>query len=477
MKREKFLTLNSSNVISPTLAKINLAKFVLSDDPIDKEDFSKLLVSFYSFCYDKAKQLGGTLPEIEYKTFKSASANYIASVGQRTMSINLSFLDITSKTAMSPENKAELLNTIFHEHSHVMDYNLEQNKHNLSKKFEYNYPLIADEDFEVMFSILNEIEDPNKSKLKNFFDRKKIKKEIKKMHNKNYFFSGEEIRARENGIKFSSEIVESAINTPTNDKKHGIALAVKAELDKGKEYDENHTNRLKDFEFSEDSKSATSQLNHLILNYLTESKNKLMKQNKENPNDKSIHKTYYDFEELAHTLEASLNLNYDQDVANKYFDILIEASSVKMFETGLLADFLNNGNFLPTAEQFESVITVFKNYTKTVEDFTVNPLRFCFNNLNRFDKNLILDCFAKDNPATINLLKDFNYIPCLMVIGDDEIKDLIERYQDKSDQSEKSSTSLFGKIKSHLTKGKTESSDDTTQNPSLDDSSEMDFEE
>ena len=62
-------------------------------------------------------------------------------------------------------------------------------------------------------------------------------------------------------------------------------------------------------------------------------------------------------------------------------------------------------------------------------------------------------------------------------IGDDEIKDLIERYQDKSDQSEKSSTSLFGKIKSHLTKVKTESSDDTTQNPSLDESSEMNFEE
>jgi hypothetical protein len=198
---------------------------------------------------------------------------------------------------------------------------------------------------------------------------------------------------------------------------------------------------------------------------------------KQNPNDKSVYRKYYDFEKLANAMDSNLHIAFDQDIANKYFDILIEASSLKMFETGLLSNFLNNGNFLPTAEQFESVITTYKNYSKTIDNWTTNPLRVCFNSLNKFDRNLILDGFANDNPVFINLLKDFNSMACLIVIENDEIEDLIDRYQDKSDQSEESSTSLFGKIKSHLTKGNTESSNDTTQNPSLDESSEMNFEE
>ena len=431
MEKQKLNRVSNYNSIKFEDAKQKLVDFLMLKSTTNflTEDISELLPAFYSYCNHKFKERGTHLPKINYNAVSLGENATIAYVGYNELNINIDEFD--TDTELTPSKKLEILDILFHEHTHLADYNNNSSKTNLTSKPEVKEPL-RDECFDVFEEKLENYHSNNNKKTKITTLREKIFKSFIEVNYKQYFLSAEESRARRTANEFVRDILDEAtkqnINTSNqfmlNDLEQALNDYTYAEREE-EEYVSSFkdTPELKDF------------LTNVRGDFLSEFESLVKEFKQEYTKDPDSYESQTiaeSIEDLTDPLLLTLTCEmYDEQIANDLLNSYIElGKDNKYFQLGNFSNLISTTKILPTQEQMIDIAKCFRQ-KQVAGSYSYNPLDSFITAFNFYDTKTLLDIFMIDNP---DFSEQLEFYSGLLVDIDDKTK---MNYQRKSDTLQK----------------------------------------
>lgn len=401
MEKQKLVRL--SNSISFNDARQQLVDFVMCDQNtiFSMENLVELLPAFYSYCNHQFKEKGTHLPKIKYNAVSLGSNSTIAYVGYNELNINVDEFD-TDLTTLTADQKLEILNILFHEHTHLSDYNNNAIKTTHNIKTELKQPL-RDDCFDYFNNKLKEYytvnPDNNTDRAKSFITRKNIFDNFVAVNYRYYYLSNEEARARNTAFEFTREILDEATNQNINSSKqlllNDLNQAFNDQLSDEREED----SHVRTFKLKPELKNFIERAREDMLGEFSSLVTNFKSEYKKDPDSTKTEVLSQSIENLTDPLLLTLyGEMYDDNIAknllNSYIDL---AKDNKYFELGNFSNLIGGTKLLPSKEQMIDIAHIFQN-KPGVSTFTYNPLDSFVTAFHFYDTDELLDIFMIDNP-------------------------------------------------------------------------------
>lgn len=407
---EKFITLERpNNVIDMDTAKDNILSFIISSvktDRVNKEDFYKLLPSFYSFCYHKKLEEGCNLREIEFKEDDKYNDN---STSAFSFANEVHFCPYLAQNSSQIINVFDLIDSTFHEISHVSEFynaNLRSNTHQFHDS---HFGNIQEDSINIYLSLCKRnIGKDDLFKCPNDFAYEDKAEEILNYLNKLYFFDENEQNARSFATNSILELMEYSTNKELSDED-------KTALDKFRIthfnlHLINKTNMLniKQSELRDVTKKElleyTEKLHSDLKEYIQIRRELDSPSLNEDERKIQLLKTNQIINNAEMNIIGMLGVNYDENLANSFAETLLSINE-EFRETNPLAfpKLIETTKFSPTKEQFIRCAKNFRNNfnnsneLNNISEFKTPLTPFIYHFSSCYHLEILLRTYGVDN--------------------------------------------------------------------------------
>lgn len=413
MEKQKLVRLSDFNSIGFNDARQQLVDFVMCDQntTFSMENLVELLPAVYSYCNHQFKEKGTHLPKIKYNAVSLGSNSTIAYVGYNELNINVDEFD-TDLTTLTADQKLEILNVLFHEHTHLSDYNNNAIKTTHNIKTELKQPL-RDDCFDYFNNKLKEYytvnPDNNSDRAKNFIKVKNIFDNFLAVNYKYYYLSNEEARARNTAFEFTREVLDEATNQNINSSKQPLLNDLNQAFNDQLSDEREEDGHVRSFKLKPELKEFLERAREDMLGEFSSLVTSFKSEYKNDPDSTKTQILAQSIENLTDPLLVTLygemhDENIANDLLNSYIDL---AKDNKYFELGNFSSLIGGTRLLPSKEQMLDIAHIFQN-KPGVSSFTYNPLDSFVTAFHFHDTDELLEIFMIDNPEFAGQLEFYS---------------------------------------------------------------------
>lgn len=400
MDKQKLVRLSEYNSIPFSEARQKLVDFVMLDTNslFTVEKLTELLPAIYSYCNHQFKGKGTHLPKVRYNTVSIGENSTIAFVSYNEININTDEFD-TEITTLTAEQKLEILDVLFHEHSHLADYNFDAIKTTHNVKTELKQPL-QDQCFDYFEDNIKEYVSSDFQDIgKNSNKQKNLFKNFIDLNYKNYFLSAEEARARNTAIKFTREILDEATKQHINSSKQFMLTDLNQAYQDIINDERHEDSHVRSFKLKPELKEILLSMREDMLGELSILSKEFKEEHENNPESSRTQILASNIENLTDPLLVTLYGElYDEKIANEVLNTYIDiAKDNEYFTLGNISGLIGGTKLMPSKEQMLDIAKLFQN-KPDVSTFTYNPLDSFITAFHFHDTDELLEIFMIDNP-------------------------------------------------------------------------------
>jgi len=364
---DTFITEISKAEIDKETALDVLGKFLLqsSKAEFNEEKLTSILPAVYSFCFDRFKSTGG-FKNISYKFFdKTHGEDCVAYAYKNKVAINQDKYLIPK---LDIYDRYELLDSLIHEHRHVGDYydnNLKVDNNQRNKDSSY----ISTAEFYISDFIENWCSYENKE-FKGDGQTRTYANQLKAFLRDKYTFDRGEILARKEAINGMGEILDhlksKKLLTPFERiRLHELnsyhRLGIKFEKEKmARERETVHPDVMSEFRNYQEHTlysslpDAIKSLGEAKQTPLSFQTGKLSFSD-DSERFKKISRAEDKIDNIATKIVVGLNIQYDEKLANDFFDMYMEYANNSNNMVNKLSTLINRTEFVPNESQMSQI--------------------------------------------------------------------------------------------------------------------------
>ena len=396
MEKQHLTTLSSENLLSYEDSKQNLVNFLISDEPVTPESLTALLPSIYSYTDASIKQNGSLMPNVIYNTIENNDST-IAFVNFNELSFNISNPEF-SMGNVSTSERLNLLKILFHEHSHLGDYNNPSIKNTFDGKVEKKREMVPGTITPMLQKLKEKYPGGISDTSGNFVKRQKLMDSLRNYNYSTYYQSPEEVRARQTAIVFCEDIVDSAKeqldNSPeSQQKRETLENTIITE----KTEEQEHSAFVETLTLTPDLKDELLPIRKELLVDFYNAVDNHLAENNINPNSSATIESSQKINSLIRPLNFMLYDDmYNDDIANSLMDTYIQlGQNSKHFNYNCFAYLIESTDFIPSKDQMLAVAEIFQTSPKLEGQNRLDSFMSTFFTNNTSE---LLDIYKTNNP-------------------------------------------------------------------------------
>lgn len=448
---DTFITEINKAELDRDTALNQLGEFLLqkSKPSFNEEKLTSILPAVYSFCYDRFKSTGG-LKKISYSTFSGEdNLNKCAYAFRNKIAVNQSRYMLPK---LDIYDRYDLLNSLIHEHRHVGDYYDESLKSNATKH-DKDQSYISNADYHIKDFIENwcSLENPH------FKGNSETRTDAENLYNllqEQYTFDRGEISARSEALSGLGEILKHLKTKHLSPIEKFRLYKLRSIHNSNKECELGRMVTPHVKVSDEVMKEYKNYIEHSIYTKLPEAMKSIEEARQiplsselgkpslsdDSERYKKIQRAEDKIDNIATKIVVGLNIQYDEKLANDFFNIYMEYANNSTCMVNKLSSFINRTEFVPNENQMLQI-------AKFIFEKGSSPkasLAYLMEDFYSLKSEYILDSFMKIDENFEQTIKE--YTSDFMPIADSDKEVLILKYNLEKEQPDENFNDYINEI-------------------------------